>query len=358
MALHVDIGATAPIALKTRFTVDQGELLALVGPSGAGKSTILRMIAGLMTPDAGQVRVAGETWFDAEQKVNRPVHHRKLGMVFQSYALFPQMSALENIRTAGASADEARELLKLVRLEGLEARRPSELSGGQQQRVAVARALARQPELLLLDEPFSAVDRATRETLHAEIEALRSYLDMPVILVTHDLEEARKLADRILVVEAGQVLRQGNTDEILSDPAVLRGMGLREAASTLGTRIAAQEQDGLTRLDAATGPLWLPRINGDVGASVRVRIMAHDVILSRHAPEGLSALNALPCAVDSITPGDGPGAMVRLLVGDEVLLARITQRSVAALNFVPGDRCYAILKSMAVARHNVGRGRG
>lgn len=357
MVLRVEARSTFPIPLDVSFDVAPGELMALVGPSGAGKSTILRVIAGLTTPTSGRVDVGDHCWFNAERGINRPVHKRKLGMVFQSYALFPQMSALENLRAAGASPEEARRLLSLVQLDGLDARRPSELSGGQQQRVAVARALARQPEVLLLDEPFSAVDRATRETLYGEIEALRAHLAMPVVLVTHDLEEARKLADCIVVVEAGHVLRAGPSDTVLSDPAVLRGMGLREAASTLRARIAAQDGDGLTCLEAATGPLWLPRIEGDVGTAVRVRIMAHDVILSRAAPEGLSALNALPCTIESITPGDGPGAMVRLMVGDEVLLARITQRSVANLGLEPGTTCHAVLKSMAVARHNVGRSR-
>lgn len=353
--LEVSVAARSPIPLDVRLRVAPGELLALVGPSGAGKSTLLRMIAGLATPEAGHVAAGGTTWLDTDRGIDLAVHRRKLGFVHQSYALFPQMSALANVMAAGTTAREARRLLTLVRLDGLEARRPAELSGGQQQRVAVARALARHPDVLLLDEPFSAVDRATREELHHEIGQLRAHLDMPVILVTHDLEEARKLADSIVVIEGGTTLRAGAVDAVLSDPAVLRGMGLREAGSTLGARIAAQEEDGLTRLDAATGPLWLPRIEGEIGAPVRVRIMAHDVILSRAAPEGLSALNALPCVVDSITPGEGPGAMVRLSVGDEILLARITRRSVDALGLGPGDSCHAVLKSMAVARSNVRR---
>lgn len=353
MALQVAVRSASPIRVDVAFRVEAGELMALVGPSGAGKSTVLRVIAGLHRPESGQVAVAGSTWLDTAGGVDMPVHRRKVGVVFQSYALFPQMSALANVMAAGASAVEARRLLALVRLDGLETRRPTALSGGQQQRVAVARALARQPDVLLLDEPFSAVDRATREDLYQEIATLRSHLDMPVILVTHDLDEARRLADRIVVMDQGAVLRAGPVDEVLIDPAVLRGMGLREAGSTLGAHIAAQETDGLTRLEAATGPIWLPRIDGEIGAAVRVRIMAHDVIVSRDAPDGISALNTLPCVVDSITPGEGPGAMVRLCVGKEILLARITRRSVDALGLKPGETCHAVLKSMAVARSNV-----
>lgn len=268
------------------------------------------------------------------------------------------MTALANVMAAGANQARAREVLELVHLTGLEQRRPAELSGGQQQRVAVARALARDPAVLLLDEPFSAVDRGTREGLYAEIERLRGHLKMPVVLVTHDMEEARRLADRIAVMDRGHVLRDGPVEDILYDPRALRGMGLREAGATLTATIEAQDADGLTRLRCAAGPLWLPRISGAPGELVRVRIMAHDVMLARHAPEAISALNVIPGVIESILPGDGPGALVTLAVGDELLLARITQRSVQAMGLAVGQSCHALVKSMAVARHQVGRDAG
>ncbi|MDO6730066.1 ATP-binding cassette domain-containing protein [Marinovum sp. 2_MG-2023] len=355
MALTVTLRATAPIQMNVALSAKAGEVLALVGPSGAGKSTILRGIAGLWTPDTGRVAVGNAVWFDSATSLDTPAFRRRVGMVFQSYALFPQMSALTNVMAAGANRARAQELLTLVRLAGLEARRPAELSGGQQQRVAVARALARDPEVLLLDEPFSAVDHATRQGLYAEIERLRTHLAMPVVLVTHDLEEARRLADQIAVIDNGQVLRQGPTQDILFDPVALRGIGLRGAGATLTARLEAQEADGLTRLQAASGPLWLPRISGAVGDVVRVQIMAHDVILSRNAPVDVSALNIIPGVIDTIVPGDGPGAIVTLQVGSELLLARITQRSVQTMGLAPGQSCFALVKSMAVAPHQIGR---
>ena len=354
MALEVKARAQTPIPLDVSFQVAPGELLALVGPSGAGKSTVLRTIAGLWHPSEGRVAVNGEIWLDTAQGINVPTHRRRLGLVPQSYALFPQMTALGNVMAAGADVARARDLLSLVHLDGLEARRPDALSGGQKQRVAVARALARDPAVLLLDEPFSAVDHGTRGALYTEIERLRAHLSMPVVLVTHDMEEARRLADRIVVIDAGRVLRAGPTDDILQDPRALRRMGLRAAGSTLTARIAAHEDDGLTRLIGAGGPLWLPRIGGAEGDVVRVRIMAHDVLLSRARPEGTSALNIIPGVIDSILPGAGPGAMVSLLVGDELLLARITQRSVRQLGLEVGQPCHALVKSMAVARRHVG----
>jgi molybdate transport system ATP-binding protein len=360
MALEVMARATGPIPLDIDFRVEPGELLALVGHSGAGKSTMLRTIAGLWTPNRARVAVDGETWLDTEKRVNRAPHRRRIGVVFQSYALFPHMSALANIMAAmghvaaGEREAKARRLLSLVRLEGLERRRPTELSGGQQQRVAVARALAREPAALLLDEPFSAVDRATRQRLHQEIRQLRAHLAMPTVLVTHDMEEARMLADRMVVIEHGRLVRSGSAAEIMFDPAALRAMGLRELGASLPATVEAQEEDGLTRLATPGGPIWLPGIEGSSGARLRVRILAHEVIVARERPSGLSALNILPATVVGVEGGEGPGAVVRLDISGHEILARLTARSARALSLAPGASCHAIVKSMAVARDNVG----
>ncbi|RST84888.1 molybdenum ABC transporter ATP-binding protein [Aquibium carbonis] len=359
MALEVMARATAPIPLDIAFRVEPGELLALVGHSGSGKSTLLRTIAGLWTPSEARVAVNGETWLDTGRRIDLAPHRRRVGIVFQSYALFPHMTALGNVvaamghRAAPERGAEARRLLALVNLSGLEARKPAELSGGQQQRVAVARALARQPAALLLDEPFSAVDRATRERLYEEIRQLRAHLAMPTILVTHDMEEARLLADRMVVIEHGRVVRAGATADVMFDPAALRAMGLREIGSSLRAVIAAHEDDELTRLQSAAGPVWLPRIDGAPGAPVRLRIMAHDVMISRERPGDISALNVLPASVIAVTDGEGPGVIVRLDVSGDEILARITVRSARALALAPGAACFAIVKSMAAARGDV-----
>jgi len=359
MALEVMARAEAPIPLDVSFRVQPGELMALVGHSGSGKSTLLRTIAGLWQPTEARVAVGGAVWLDTACGFALPPHRRRVGIVFQSYALFPHMTAAGNVMSAlghlpkGRRHAEAQRLLELVNLSGLESRRPAELSGGQQQRVALARALARNPDALLLDEPFSAVDRATRERLYREIRELRGVLNMPVVLVTHDMHEAELLADRMVVIEAGRVLKSGTTAEVMFDPAALRGMGLREAGAAVGATIAVQEADGLTRLDTGAGPLWLPRVEGSPGTAVRVRIMAHEVILSLEPPKGLSALNILPATVIAVTEGDGPGAFVRLRLGPDTILARVTRRSVQAMALTPGANCFAILKSMSVARDHI-----
>lgn len=359
MALEVVAKAAGPIPLDISFRVEPGELLALVGHSGSGKSTMLRTVAGLWTPTEAKVAVNGDTWLDTRAQVNVPAFRRPVGFVFQSYALFPHMTALQNVMAAighRASVErehEARRLLELVNLSGLEGRRPAALSGGQQQRVAVARALARQPAALLLDEPFSAVDRATRDRLYEEIRQLRAHLEMPTVLVTHDMEEARILADRIVVIEHGKVVRSGVAADVLFDPVALRAMGLRDVGSSLPAVLEAQEDDGLTRFETPAGPIWLPKVEGGPGLRVRVRILAHEVIVARERPQELSALNALPAVVTEVTTGEGPGAIVRLNIGGHEILARITARSVLALELAPGAPCFAILKSMAVARGDV-----
>ncbi|MDT8853767.1 molybdenum ABC transporter ATP-binding protein [Paracoccaceae bacterium Fryx2] len=355
MALEVMARAEAPIPLNVSFRVEPGELLALVGHSGSGKSTLLRTIAGLWTPACARVSVGGQSWLDTAKGLDIAPHRRHVGIVFQSYALFPHMTAAQNVLAAMAAPDraEAARILDLVNLHGLADRKPAQLSGGQQQRVALARALARKPDVLLLDEPFSAVDRATREKLHAEVIGLRSHLAMPVVLVTHDMNEAQLLADRMLVIDRGHSLREGTTAQVMADPEALRAMGIREVAALLPAVIAGPEDDGLTRLDTAAGPIFLPGVQGPPGTRLRVRIMAHEVILSRDRPVGLSAQNILPARVTALQQGDGPAVMVHLAMGETEIIARITRRAAAEMNLAPGDAVHAILKAMSVARDHI-----
>ncbi len=357
MALEVMARAATPIPLNVAFRVEPGELLALVGHSGSGKTTLLRTIAGLWRPQAARVAVNGTAWLDTATGVDLPTHCRRVGIVFQNYALFPHMTAAQNVMAAmdAPDRDEAERILDLVNLHGLSDRKPAQLSGGQQQRVAVARALARKPQALLLDEPFSAVDRATREKLYGEIIGLRASLAMPVVLVTHDMNEAQLLADRLVVIEKGQVVCEGTTAAVMANAQALRAMGIREVAAMLPAVVAEHLPDGLTRLEAGAGPLFLPGVDGAPGTRVRVRIMAHEVILSRLRPDGLSAQNIIAGTVARIVPGAGPAVMVHVDVGGHEILARITRRAADQLSLRPGETVHAILKSMSVARDHVAR---
>jgi molybdate transport system ATP-binding protein len=233
--LKVRLQQATPIKLDVEFSCESGETLALVGPSGAGKSTVLRCIAGLSLAAQGQVLCKDEMWFDSEAGENKTPQQRRVGMVFQNYALFPHLTVADNIKLAldkriPDSQYAIEQLLDQVNLTGLEQRFPAQLSGGQQQRVALARALARKPQVLLLDEPFSAVDKVTRRKLYLELNTLRRHLDMPVILVTHDLDEAAMLADSLCVIHHGKTLQHGSPEQVLYQPinsAVARQVDVR-----------------------------------------------------------------------------------------------------------------------------------
>jgi molybdate transport system ATP-binding protein len=234
--LAVELRQERPIPLAVELDCARGEVLALVGPSGSGKSTILRTIAGIYTPERGRIAAGGETWLDTAGGIRRPARERSVGFVFQHYALFPHLSALDNViqamghLPAAERAPRARVLLERTNLAGLEARRPQQLSGGQQQRVAVARALARDPKVLLLDEPFSAVDQVTREKLYEELATLRRDLNVPIVLVTHALAEASMLADRMCILHHGTTLQADTPAAVARHPAsplVARLVGLK-----------------------------------------------------------------------------------------------------------------------------------
>ena len=213
------------MVLDVAFECDAGELLALVGPSGSGKTTVLRCIAGLASPPHGKVTCNAEVWLDTHGGTVTSPQQRRVGLVFQHYALFPHLDALANVacamthRPRRERGPRARALLARVNMEGLETRQPADLSGGQRQRVALARALAREPQVLLLDEPFSAVDQLTRRRLRLELAQLRREIRIPMVLVTHDLDEAQLLGDRLSVLHHGRTLQTGAMHDVIRRPA-------------------------------------------------------------------------------------------------------------------------------------------
>ncbi len=252
--VNVRLAQAKTIPLDVSLSCRPGELVALVGPSGSGKSTVLRAIAGLYRPEAGFITSNGAVWFDGGRGIVVPPHRRRVGLVFQNYALFPHLSALDNVTAAmshvpaAARQGKAQALLELVHLQGLADRLPAQLSGGQQQRVAVARALAREPEVLLLDEPFSAVDKVTRRRLYRELTELRARLEMPTLLVTHDFDEAARLADRICLLDRGRGLQTGTPAEVLAHPVSVEAARLVDLQNLFEARVVDQGP-GMTVLD-------------------------------------------------------------------------------------------------------------
>lgn len=357
-ALSVSLQQRAPIPLAVQFDCEPGELVALVGPSGSGKTTILRSIAGLVHPQAGRIEAAGITWLDTERGVRLAPQARRVGLVFQSYALFPHLSALRNVALVTGergAAPRARELIARVHLAGLEERRPAALSGGQQQRVALARALARDPAVLLLDEPFSAVDQATRQTLYRELAELRRMLSLPIVLVTHDLLEARMLADRMVILDRGETLQQGTPGHILSRPrnarvAKLLGIqnhfeGLFESAApgaTWGTLHWGAERGGLTlrvidkgRIDNGARVSW-------VIAGEHLQLRASEAGTLRpdaHSAEPRQADEWVDCVLeDALALGEITRCKVRTVTAPrDQLIVNVPTNTLREAALHPGD---------------------
>lgn len=211
------ISAQGEFTLDVQLRIEQGEFVTLFGQSGAGKTTLLRCLAGLAAPDGGHIRVNNEVWFDGKSRVALPPQLRRASYMFQDYALFPNMSVRGNLEFAlrpGANRKLVDELIEMMGLGELQQRKPDTLSGGQKQRVALARALAAEPRLLLLDEPFSALDHATRVRLQDEILRLQRHFGLTTVMVSHDISEVYKLSRRVMVIEEGRVAQQGSPAEI------------------------------------------------------------------------------------------------------------------------------------------------
>jgi molybdate transport system ATP-binding protein len=352
--LSVSLRQPGPIPLDVEFACGSGDVLAIFGPSGSGKTTILRSIAGLYRPEMATIRAGSAVWTDTRTNCFLPPHQRAVGLVFQDYALFPHLTSVGNVAAAlghrprAMRRARAEELLALVHLSQHRDRRPHELSGGERQRIALARALARDPSVLLLDEPFAAVDRRIRRSLQREIETIAKTLDIPLILVTHDFDDVVRLATHLLLLEQGRGVASGLLRELTSRPDLpwLREVGL---GSVFEARVVANHPGrGLTELAFDGGTLLTAAAPLADGSKVRVRIAAHDVILATTAPDGLSLHNVLAGTVSRMSRSDADHAVVQVTVGREELLAEVTIDAVDRLPVAVGKPIYALVKSVAV----------
>jgi molybdate transport system ATP-binding protein len=337
MALHIDL--SQPLrSFALELTLEVGaETFALVGPSGAGKSSVLRAIAGLLRPERGRVVLGGETWLDSARRVDVPPERRSVGLVFQDYALFPHLSVRRNVAFGSDDGKGVQELLERFRIEHLADARPAQISGGERQRVAVARALARRPRVLLLDEPLSALDTHTRATVRGELREVLAGLGLPVIVVTHDFEDAATLADRVGALVDGRLRQVGSPAELVAapvDPFVARFTG-----ANLVSGFAAAGANGLTEvaLDAG-GTMW----STDLGSGrVVLTVYPWEVALSRDVPLD-SAVNHLRAPIARITP---LGNRARVSVGP--LVAEVTTASIERLALREGEPVVASFKATA-----------
>ena len=344
--------------LETAWEIEPGQVLVLFGPSGAGKSTTLRAIAGLLRPVRGHVEVGGRVVYDGDDGVWLPTHRRRLGYLTQQYHLFPHLDVAANIgfglaqRGSPAGRERVSELCRLFRLEGLEDRYPWELSGGQQQRAALARALAPNPAMLLLDEPFASLDAELRRTLRRELREMLAQSPVPVMLVTHDREEALALGDSVQVIDQGRSLVTGDPLEVLGQPGMGRVARLVGVENLFDLTVEQRNpRDGTMTCVGQGLRLEVPldaHIPGGEAAEtgpdrVTVGIRASDIILAKEELTGSSARNRLRGLVVSVESRP-PGYAVTLDCG-QPLRCHITGASLEEMGIQTGQELWAVFKA-------------
>jgi len=324
---------------------------ALFGHSGSGKTTLLRCIAGLERAPKGQLIINGDVWQDDGHWL--PTHKRPLGYVFQEASLFPHLTVMGNLRYGMRRASDAQcvsldQAIELLGIDHLLDRKPDRLSGGERQRVAIARALLAAPRLLLLDEPLAALDLKRKQEILPYLERLHDELSIPVIYVSHAPDEVARLADHLVLLDAGRVVASGPLSETLAR-ADLPPAFADDAGVVLDTTLHGLEADNLSQLDFADGCIHVGRRPEAPGSRLRCRIHARDVSLALERPHASSILNILPATVTAVVATDTPGhVLVQMRVGSTPLLARITERSRRELGIAPGLPVWAQIKAVAL----------
>jgi molybdate transport system ATP-binding protein len=331
-----------------------GGLTALFGSSGAGKTTLINAIAGLIRPERGRIVVDGAVLTDTERGIFVPARRRRIGYVFQEGRLFPHLSVRQNLlygrwfAPKSGGAGEFDQVVDLLGIGALLRRRPANLSGGEKQRVAIGRALLARPRLLVMDEPLASLDEARKTEILPYIERLRDAAGVPIVYVSHAIAEVARLATTLVILDEGRIAAVGPTAAIMGRIDLFPLTERAEAGAILATRVAGHDAAfGLTTLRAAAGELRVPHLDLPVGAALRVRIRARDVMIALQPPEGLSALNVVPGTVVEIGRADGPIVEIRLDCAGEALVARLTRRSVETLGLEPGRLVHAVIKSIA-----------
>ena len=353
--------ALTSFTLQVDLTLPQRGITAVFGASGSGKTTLLRCVAGLQRPVDALVQIAGQVWQDDSQHVFLPTWKRPLGYVFQEASLLKHLTVEGNLQYGlsrvhggadrGASRAALDAVVERLGLAHLLQRRAHQLSGGERQRVAIARALATQPQVLLLDEPLASLDHARRQEILPWLERLRDELHIPMLYVTHAADEVARMADTLVVLQAGQVAAFGPVAEVLTrvDAPIVLG---EDVSSLLdGVLEERDERWALVRARMPGGSLWLRDTGLPLGKAVRLRVLARDVSISTEPARHSSIQNSIPCVVRAIVPDAHPSqVLVQLDRGGTLLLARITARAADALGLEPGRAVWAQVKSVALVQ--------
>lgn len=361
MTLAVDIRhRLGGFALDAQFETGGG-LIALFGRSGAGKTSVINVVGGLIRPEHGSVTVDGTVLVDTKSRVFVPRHRRRVGYVFQEGRLFPHLTVRQNLLYgrwfAGRpenAGDDLDRVVDMLGIAGLLDRRPGRLSGGEKQRVAIGRALLADPRLLLMDEPLASLDEARKVEILPYIERLRDQSKVPIVYVSHSVAEVARLATTVVVLSEGKVAAVGRTSEVMQRLDLFPLTGRAEAGAVIEATVERHdERFGLTELRSRAGVWRLPRLDAPAGMRIRLRVRARDVMLSKSAPEDLSALNIMPGVVAETGPPEAAIIQVRVNCNGEVLLARVTRYSAERLGLVEGARVFALVKSVALDRRSL-----
>ena len=337
------------------FTGAESGVTALYGPSGAGKTSIINMVAGLMRPDQGRIAVNGLCLFDSNRRIDLPPEHRRIGYVFQDGRLLPHLSVRSNLTYGMKLTPEVRRfvpfdsVVDLLGIGHLLARRPAKLSGGEKQRVAIGRALLTSPAMLLMDEPLASLDASRKAEVLPFIMRLSREYAIPILYVSHMMDEILNLADRLVVMDTGRVVAHGDLDDLLSEPELQAHFRTEDFGSVISTVVEEpSDADGLTRLRFGDRILKVPPMVVQRGAPIRVRIAARNVAVALQAPDATSFQNIFPGKVDRIVDRGGSLIDVRLDIGHP-LWARITRKSCSDLNLQQSRPVFALIKSVAVS---------
>ncbi|MEL6693780.1 MAG: molybdenum ABC transporter ATP-binding protein [Pseudomonadota bacterium] len=338
--------------LELRQDIPLNGVTAIFGPSGSGKTSALNTIAGFLRPKSGTVRFGSTYWFSDAEKIWVPPHRRSIGTVFQDAQLFPHLSVRGNLDFADRRSNKDKpgrsfeDIVSAMALQPLLERRPQTLSGGEKQRVAIARTLLTRPDLLLLDEPLSALDNARKGELLPFLETLKSDFAIPTLYVSHDVDEVSRIADRVIMMEDGKVMAVGRTDEILSRYGLEAGRNPYEETSTLTGSVDHTENDLLAVKVGAT-TIWLAAdVHLETGTQIRLSIAARDVSIALARPSEISIQNMIAATVKDVQPTKRPAFQTVMLdVDGQVLQARVTRKAVKDLALQPGREVFALIKS-------------
>lgn len=340
--------------LDIAFATESRGVIALFGRSGSGKTSVINAISGLRRPDAGHIRVDGVTYYDSRERIEVPVEKRRVGYVFQDARLFPHMKVLTNLEFGLRRVPESERrialgpVVDLLGLSHLLDRRPRNLSGGEKQRVALGRALLSQPRILLMDEPMASLDAARKAEIMPYIERLRDELNIPIVLVSHAIDEVVRLATTLVLIAEGRVVASGPVGEVLGRLDIAATTGVQDVGAVLDlTVVRHDEVDGLTLLAFDGGTLAVPHLAVEVGRAVRLRVHARDVIVALEPPAGISVRNALKGRIVEFAEAGPASVDLRIAVGGAFLIARITRQAFRDLGLAPGREVFALVKGVA-----------